>query len=58
MSEKYMTQVWVGWETYRRFAVRRGLRRRGGKVWNLHEVIGELNAFSKERSRVSKEAEL
>jgi hypothetical protein len=58
MAEKYMTQVWVVWETHERLDVRRRFRRRDGKVWNLHEVIGELNAFSKERSRVLKKAEL
>lgn len=50
-----MTQIWSCAETYRRLlAVRGELRRRDGKIRNLDEVIGELVAFWKERSRVLK----
>lgn len=48
-----MTQVWVGWETYRRLlAVREALRRWDGKIRNMDEVISELIAFWKDRSKV------
>ncbi|MDI6904539.1 MAG: hypothetical protein QMD13_03475 [Candidatus Bathyarchaeia archaeon] len=46
-----MTEVWVGWDTYRRLlAVRGELRRRDGKIRSMGEVIAELIEFWKKQT--------